>query len=444
MKNLIKLLSLLTVIGFIVTSCEGPMGPAGKDANESCILCHNTANMSGIETQFETSDKNERTARPGKYCAKCHSTEGFSEVVAKGTFVTANDYNGAHLTCTACHKHSAFDFSGDTISQVLRTVAPVYTSWNNFNYTTMAYAKTNASDYGSTNNLCANCHQYRGQTAVTYTDTTTAGGRKTPVSGTGTITYVKYTNVPYFPIVNTGVTTATVKYRAGTSFGLHEGANQPDYLIGKNGYEYTGVTYTRTWKHSNATCTECHFNAYDATSKTGGHTMKVNVDDPACTSCHNGGSTIAAKRTATLAAINAKLTELGNLLVARKVFFKSSTGSFSAVPTHDFYGTLLPNTATATTTIYALSATTANFENPTSSILTYNSNVAWAVDKVATSSAAGCNSRIGREWKEGELGAAWNFTYVNTVATTANVAVHNPAYALQLLQKSIDWLNANP
>jgi hypothetical protein len=292
--------------------------------------------------------------------------------------------------------------------------------------------------------LCANCHQYRGQTAVTYTDTTKAGGRVTPVSATGVITYTKYTNVPYFPIVNTGVATTTVKFRAGTSFSLHEGANQPDYLIGKNGYEYAGATYARTWQHSNATCTECHFNAYNATTKTGGHTMKVNLEDPTCTKCHTGGSTIATKRTATLALINAKLVELGDLLVTRKVFFKSSSGSYSAVPSHDFYGTLLPNTTTATTTIYALSAATANFENPTSSILTYNSLVTWGVDKVATTTAAGCNSRIGREWKEGELGAAWNFTYVNTVATAANIAVHNPTYALQLLQASITWLKANP
>lgn len=415
---------------------NGGNGIDGKDANSSCLKCHSTAKMVAIESQFEMSDKAERNARPGKYCAKCHSTEGFSEVVAKGTFNTANDYNGAHLSCAACHKHSAFDFTGDTVSQVLRTIAPVYTSFNNFNYTTMAYERVNASDYGGINNLCGNCHQYRGQTVNTYTDTTTAGGHKVT-------TGVKYTNVPYFPIVNLATNT-TVKFIAGTSFSIHEGANQADYLIGKNGYEYTGVTYARVWQHSTAKCTDCHFNTYNATSQTGGHTMKVNVEDPTCTSCHTGGSSIAAKRTATLAAINAKLTELGDMLVARKVFFKSTSGSYSAVPTHDFYGTLLPNTATATTTKYALSLANANTINPTSDILTYNSLVTWAVDKVATGTAAGCNSRIGREWTYGELGAAWNYTYVNTVATSANKAVHNPYYAMQLLQSSIDWLTANP
>jgi len=48
--------------------------------------------------------------------------------------------------------------------------------------------------------------------------------------------------------------------------------------------------------------------------------------------------------------------------------------------------------------------------------------------------------RIGREWKYGELGAAYNYGYVSN---ESSMGVHNPVYALQLLQKSIDWLKAN-
>ena len=64
MKNLIKLLTLLTVIGFILTSCEGPMGPAGangldgkdgKDANETCKECHNPNVVDSVAVQFEFS-----------------------------------------------------------------------------------------------------------------------------------------------------------------------------------------------------------------------------------------------------------------------------------------------------------------------------------------------------------------------------------------------------
>jgi hypothetical protein len=444
MKNLIKLLSLLTFTGFILTSCEGPMGMAGadglngldgKDANSSCIKCHTAANWSAKEAQYESSDKGERTARSGKYCAMCHSTEGFKEVVSMGTFNTTNEMlNGTKIGCAACHKHSNFDFSGDTASQVLRTVAPVYTNWNNFNMTTFAYARTNASDYKNTNNLCANCHQYRGTRSPLYSDLTP--NIIPPATVSVPVANVKFTEVPYFPIVNTTSNEQTlVKFRTGTNFSLHEGANQADYLISKNGYEYTGKTYTRTTTHSKSTCIDCHFNQYNATANTGGHTMRVNLTDPKCVTCHN----IASRRTTTIAAIEAKLTTLGDLLAARKVFKKTTNSSgvvsYSALPTHDFYGTLLPTTSS--TTKFALTLTTANAPSLTTGLLVYNSNVTWAND---TDFA----NRKGREWKYGELGAAWNFTYVNTVATTANKAVHNPVYAMELLQTSIDWLNANP
>jgi hypothetical protein len=68
--------------------------------------------------------------------------------------------------------------------------------------------------------------------------------------------------------------------------------------------------------------------------------------------------------------------------------------------------------------------------------LVYNNVVTWATD---TDFA----NRIGREWKYGELGAAFNFAYVNTVVTIANKGIHNPIYALELLQTSIDYLKAN-
>ena len=429
MKNLTRLLLLLIVVIFIMTSCEGPMGPAGKDANESCVMCHNATKMDAIQAQYNLSDKGTRTGRTGKYCARCHTTEGFQEILTQGTFFVGNEMlNGTKVSCQACHKHRNFDFanSPDTVSEILRTLAPVYTNFNNFNNTTFAYAKTNASDYPGINNLCSNCHQYRGMTSPLYSDPTPPTGPPTaPVSAN-----VKYTDVPYFPIANVNSNElTTVKYRAGTNFGIHEGANQGDYLQGKNGYEYTGKTYTKTWKHSAASCTDCHFNAFDATTGTGGHTMKVNINDPTCVACHD----LTTKRATTLAAIQGKLTELGDLLAARKVFKKSGT-TYSAQFSHDFYGNLLPTTTS--TTKYALTLTTANIPSTTTGLLTYNKNVTWAADADAA-------NRPGREWKYGELGAAWNFTYVNTTSDAANIAVHNPTYALQLLQTSIDWLKAN-
>jgi hypothetical protein len=433
MKNLLKLLTLCTIAGYLFTSCEGPMGPAGKNSNESCLICHSTDNMTAKESQYELSDKGERSARTGKYCARCHSTEGFQEITTMGTFAVTNEMlNGTKVSCAACHKHSAFDFeNSDTVSLVLRTIAPVYSNWNNYNYTSNAYVRTNATDYKGINNLCANCHQFRGSTVNTYTDTTKVPKITTPV---------KYTTLSYFPVVNSGSNeNTTVKFRAGTSIGIHEGAIQPDFLTSKNGYEYTGKTYTKKTAHSSSACVDCHFNQFNAADSTGGHTMRVNINDPNCTTCHN----IATKRNTTLTAINAKLTELGDLLAARKIFKKNtSTLAYSVVPSHDFYGTLLPTTST--TTKFAMSLATNNTISTTTGLLTYNSMVTWANDPASTGTVVGYGDRIGREWKYGELGAAFNWTYVNTVATAANKAVHNPTYAMELLQTSIDWLKANP
>jgi hypothetical protein len=450
-RNAIQLLFFALVMMFAATSCvkEGPMGLTGasgtngsngtngtngKDANSTCLACHAEANMTSLEAQYEMSDKGERGARSGKYCARCHSTEGFQEITKMGTFNVSNEMlNGTKIGCAACHKHSGFDFGTDPTSKILRTTSPVYQNFENYNMTTNAYEKGKAYDYGTVNNLCANCHQMRGNTAVTYTD---PNNPTTPST-----TAVKYTALPYFPIANTGSITESwlVKYRTGTNFSIHDGANQANYLIGRAGYEYTGKTYTRKTAHSAENCTTCHFNTYDAATKTGGHTMKVNHKDPKCTSCHD----LAVKIPATLATINGKLIELGDLLAARKVFKKTASTSSSALngfsyaaqPSHDFFGTLLPTTASAPKT-YAMTLTGANLPSPTTGLLVYNNVVTWATD---TDFA----NRIGREWKYGELGAAFNFAYVNTVVNIANKGIHNPIYALELLQTSIDYLKAN-
>jgi hypothetical protein len=461
-NSLFKLILYVFMCAFIATSCvkDGPMGPAGADGKDgingtngidgkdgkdgsdgkdgvdgdlTCLGCHTAVNMADKEIQYEMSDKGERSARSGKYCARCHSTEGFQEIVTMGSFFVTNEMlNGTKIGCAACHKHAAFDFGDDPISEILRTTAPVYLIYENYNQTTNAYVKTKATDYGEANNLCANCHQIRGERRGTFTDPNHPIKPDTKAD--------PYTELAYFPIANrAGINESTpVKYRAGTSFSIHEGANQPDYLISRGGYEYSGKVYTRITTHSSYKCTDCHFNALSATEATGGHTMKVNLTDANCVGCHD----LATKIPETFAAITAKLIELGDLLAERKVFKKtaSTSGSaingfsYSAQPSHDFYGTLLPTTSD--TTLFALSLPAKNYPSPTTGLLVYNCEVAWAMDNDFA-------NRIGREWTYGELGAAFNFTYVNSVATTANKGIHNPRYAMDLLQTSIDYLKAN-
>jgi len=407
MKNLTRLLLVLFASGLLFTACEGPMGPAGKDANQVCLTCHNTPNQDAKLAEYHLSKHylGTSSARNTKYCARCHTSEGFQEITGNGKFVVASEIPmGTRISCTTCHKHRAFDFADDTATFVLRTTTPVALNYNN-NATT--------TDFGLINNLCVTCHQIRGVTSVNYTDAT--GAVKT------------FSQLPFFPLDNSNENT-TVKYQVGRSFAVHDG-NQSNLFAGINAYEYVGKNYTRIWKHSANACTDCHMNEYNADTQTGGHSLIVNED--ACTTCHQGADKLTPIRTT----IDAKRIELAELLVTRKVFKKSTNSSgvvsYSAEPSHDFYGVLFPTTQS--TTIFATALVTANTVGPTSGTLVYANTVTLATDNDYA-------NRIGREWKYGELGAAYNYGYITS---ELSLGVHNPTYAMQVLQNSIDWLKAN-
>ena len=145
-------------------------------------------------------------------------------------------------------------------------------------------------------------------------------------------------------------------------------------------------------------------NTWDATTKTGGHSLIVNK--AACTTCHSGVDKLTPIQTE----IDGLRKQLGEELVKKKLFKKTTnatTGaiSYSAVPSHDFYGTLFPTTQSTTLFATALvAANTINVGPPSSTssatgIVTYANNVTMAVD-------TDWANRIGREWEYGELGAA--------------------------------------
>ena len=404
-----------------LAACEGPVGPAGEpgingldgkagaDANVACLTCHSTANMAVKYDQYYKSKHftgNTSVTRNTKYCARCHTNEGFREITAAGTFVVNNDIpNATRISCGTCHKHSGFDFAVDTTTQILRTTSPVFLNYNK---------NLVATDFGKINNLCITCHQIRGVTSERYTDS--LGVVKT------------FNQQPFFPFSLTKDDNAPVNYQVGQSFSVHDG-NQSNLFKGINGYEYNGQTYTRIWQHSTNSCTTCHMNKYDASAKVGGHTLIPNEN--ACEDCHTTDHIGP-----TQAAIDAKRIELGELLVARKVFRKSTSSSgavsYSAVQTHDFYGRLFATTAS--TTLYATALANANTVSPTNGLVIYGNSVTIATD-------ASWATRIGRPWKYGELGAAYNYGYINSELSKG---VHNPVYAMQLLQRSIDWLKAHP
>jgi len=69
--------------------------------------------------------------RNTKFSARCHTSDGFQQIVANGKFYVSNDMPSAlRINCTNCHQHKGFDFSGDTASQILRVNSPVYLNYN--------------------------------------------------------------------------------------------------------------------------------------------------------------------------------------------------------------------------------------------------------------------------------------------------------------------------
>ena len=395
-----------------INGVNGTNGLDGKDANSSCLVCHTVANFDQKIAEYHLSKHYYGTSssRFTKFCARCHTHDGFVEITSNGKFVVTNDIpNATRINCKTCHTHTVFDFSGDTVSQILRTTSPIFLNYNK---------NLTATDFGKINNLCVTCHQIRGVTSTVYSDTVAR-----PV-----ITNKAFDQLPFFPFANTS-DDATVKYQEGTNFAVHDG-NQSNLFKGINGYEYKGVTYTRTWKHSANACTDCHMNTYNATTKTGGHTLIVNKDE--CTNCHGGEGMINFVQQE----VDALRIQLGELLTARKVFKKttSSSGavSYSAVTTHDFNGKLYPTTQTAGDVFATLSGN--NSVSASTGLVVYGNIVKYAAD-------ANYKTRIGREWTYGELGAAYNYAYINS---ELSIGVHNPKYAKQLLQESINWLNAHP
>ncbi|MCX6269204.1 MAG: multiheme c-type cytochrome [Bacteroidetes bacterium] len=433
MKNLQKFLFtaglMIAAASLFLASCtkEGPQGTAGKDgvngingvngvdglngkdANASCLVCHTIANFDAKIAEYHLSKHylGTSSSRNTKFCARCHVSEGFQQVQGSGQNVVANDMPAANrINCTTCHAHTGFDFSGDTVSQVLYTTAPVSLLYNK---------GASATDFGALNNLCVNCHQIRGATALVYSDTTL----------TPDVISKPFEQLPYFPFANAS-DNDTVQYLVGRSFSVHDG-NQSNLFAGINGYEYKGKTYTRTWTHSTNACTDCHMNEYDAATKEGGHTLIVNKAE--CTACHGGD-----KLTLIQTAIDAKIIELRDLLVTKKIFKKTTTTtgfSYAALPTHDFNGKLFPTTQTPGD-LFATNSTN-NTVSPTTGLVVYGIMLKYAKDNDFA-------IRLGRPMKYGELGAAYNYAYINSELSKG---VHNPGYAMQILQNSIDWLNAN-
>ena len=132
-----------------LSSCEGPAGVAGNDANESCTQCHDN-NTTILARMLQAKNSGHQTGttfeRNDATCAPCHTHQGFLEVLATGAKSTASKIsNPLPANCRTCHKihenYNSTDFD-------LRSVAPVEL-WING-------ATVNL---GGSGNMCVNCHQ---------------------------------------------------------------------------------------------------------------------------------------------------------------------------------------------------------------------------------------------------------------------------------------------
>ena len=174
MKNLIRLFSILFAAGFLLTSCEGPIGPMWKDANETCKECHNSAGIDSVRTMFELSKHAYGEAAFGESgssgCAPCHTSEGFKNVVANNVstvfsivapattysnpYASAPDKSYGEMRCTMCHSklHTSYSF-GDFMPLTSIAAVPM---------TFFGGAKTiDLTQDDSKSNLCIKCHQPR-------------------------------------------------------------------------------------------------------------------------------------------------------------------------------------------------------------------------------------------------------------------------------------------
>jgi hypothetical protein len=224
-----------------------------------CLDCHNdttiiTDKQTGLsEAVHGTGGAFVRGTRSS--CAACHSGGAFSKMVADGlapNTVTEGDPNPTRQDCRTCHQIHTSYTAADW---ALETTAPVN-----------LYAFTETTFDGGKGNLCANCHQPRRSIADPDADG------------------------------NIAVTS--------THWGPHHGP-QSAMLLGKGGAgDVVGRASFGHYGLVEDTCVTCHIGANFS------HTFEA--VSASCLQCHDEDFDLDAKQ----AAVQAKIDELGNLLVA--------------------------------------------------------------------------------------------------------------------------------
>lgn len=274
-------LSAICVV-FALYSCEGPAGPAGKDANETCKLCHNPEKVDLISVQYDLSKHGYGEAAfeeaGSNTCGPCHLSESFKDVCKRNvpsTFTLnsttgkyVNDYYSTtsaaygEISCFTCHDNLHTSYDSTDFSPLTTTAEVSMTMWGG--------AKSiNLTQGGGKSNLCVKCHQPR-----PFTNALTGN----------VLDYASLASNPTGIVYdgNPSGTTNIIKpsYRTHTHYGT-VGA----IVAGKGGVEFSGtLSYTSSTHTTAATCQDCHM--APMTGKAGGHTFFAKGNFKGCTTCH--------------------------------------------------------------------------------------------------------------------------------------------------------------
>ncbi len=328
------LMVLAGIVGLLaLTACTREITTIVQEEPQpsACFECHSDTDLTILRAQTEWAESRHgegETVFEGTNasCVRCHANEGFIQYVADPARTSYSaTTTPTNINCFTCHaQHSTGS------RDALRINSPV------------ALLTGDSYDLGK-GNTCLVCHQARRNVNVYITSSNNINSR----------------------------------------YGPHHGP-QGDLLLGANGYEYEGYTYTETPYHRTLNddgCVNCHMR--NVAHLVGGHTFNVsayNVEEDemiyntgACVECHEDiGDDFD---------YNGVQTEIDGLLAELQALLFDA-GFVNAEGT--------PVTAT------------------------------------------------GRP--ADDAGAIWNFMFVGREDRSRGV--HNPAYARDLLQSSIDYMES--
>jgi hypothetical protein len=450
MKNLIRLISLLTVSGFIFASCEGPRGLpgtngqdgiAGVDANETCKECHNQTVVEPKITEYQFSKHEygevsfDEAGVTG--CTPCHTSDAFRYVCKNNipsTFTLnatsgkySNDYAATSdqtlgkFTCFTCHSSLHTTYTGADFHPFTNTAAVSMTMWKG--------AKSiDLTQDGSSSNLCIKCHQPR---PLTTSTSTSNGDVVDYVALATTPSAVYYDNA----VGNAAPNKVIPSYRTH----IHYGA-QGAIFAGKGGVEFTGsLSYTNSAHTTVAACVDCH--SAPVSLRAGGHTFRVRSDAGALTSnsawnfngcnvagCHtspmSATSTLwTATRTENQTLLNALATKLNAVGAGTNILHSEPDGTvnlWAGLTTGNFDGYL--NIYDPSTNVNGV------WKNP-------GSTSSWTTAQKATNNALPAFPSL----QAGVLGAMINF---QLCLREYSLGIHNTKYSKALLQNSIETMTA--